>query len=532
MSTTTTPVGSAPTESAESAGSVTTAAVAGSVTTAAVAGSVTTAAVAGSVTTAAVAGSVTTAAVAESVTTATPVSSVAPATTASAVAALPVVLPLPDDRVEVRGAAWLEPTDRGLLPHRLPAWTRAQFPDRFVALCDEQPAGVRLRLRTAATRLRLDVDVLRVAVDPQPPADPQPFDVVVDGELVEQPAGWGVASGGGVVELEPRHGTTVERPGATSSVDLALTAERAVDVASPAAVLARVAPPAEGVASLADRPADGAGVVRDVEVWLPYGEVVRLVALHADAPVLAPSRTAGRRWVHHGSSISHGAAADRPTGTWPVVAARTTGLDLVNLGMSGNAVLDPFVARTLRDATADVISVKLGINVVNHDAMRLRAFVPAVHGFLDTIREGHPTTPLVVVSPLLCPLVEDTPGPTFIDPASPAGAPVFATRGRPEDVADGRLTLRVIRRALADVVAARRAAGDDALHLVDGLDLYGADDAVALPMADLLHPDAPAQRLVGERFADVLRGLLGFATAPTCETDASPASDATGARGR
>lgn len=434
---------------------------------------------------------------------------------APALAPLGVVVPLPDERVEVRGAAWLETTDRGLLPHRLPAWTRAQFPDRFVALCDEQPAGVRLRLRTAATRLRLDVDVLRVAVDPQPPGAPQPFDVVVDGVLVEQPPGWGVAAGGGVVLLEPRHGTTVEKPGPTSSVDLTLTAPTAESSAT-----AGIDGPPSGGAS-GDEPTGDArfvdrasGVVRDVEVWLPYGEVVRLVALHADAPVLAPARARGRRWVHHGSSISHGAAADRPTGTWPVVAARATGLDLVNLGMSGNAVLDPFVARTLRDAPADVISVKLGINVVNHDAMRLRAFVPAVHGFLDTVREGHPTTPLVVVSPLLCPLVEDTPGPTVIDPASPPGAPVFATRGRPDDVADGRLTLRVIRAALADVVASRRASGDEALHLVDGLDLYGSADWDLLPMADLLHPDAPAQRLVGERFADVLRGLLGFAGSP------------------
>ncbi|MDC7123205.1 lipase [Cellulomonas fimi] len=455
-------------------------------------------------------------------------------TTATArVAPLGVVVPLPDERVEVRGAAWLETTDRGVLPHRLPAWTRAQFPDRFVALCDEQPAGVRLRLRTAATRLRLDVDVLRVAVEPQPPDAPQPFDVVVDGALVSQPDGWGVTAGGGVVVLEPHHGTTVERPGPTTSVDLALVpgsveagagATTAGLDGRPAA--AGIGPPPGGVGlDPTDRAGidpsgavgiDGAsGVVRDVEVWLPYGEVVRLVALHADAPVLAPSRARGRRWVHHGSSISHGAAADRPTGTWPVVAARATGLDLVNLGMSGNAVLDPFVARTLRDAPADVISVKLGINVVNHDAMRLRAFVPAVHGFLDTIREGHPTTPLVVVSPLLCPLVEDTPGPTFIDPASPPGAPVFATRGRPEDVADGRLTLRVIRTALAEVVASRRTAGDPALHLVDGRDLYGDADWDALPMADLLHPDAPAQRLVGERFADVLCGLLGFAVSPS-----------------
>ena len=35
--------------------------------------------------------------------------------------------------------------------------------------------------------------------------------------------------------------------------------------------------------------------------------------------------------------------------------------------------------------------------------MRLRAFGPAVRNFLDTIRDGHPDTPLLVVSPILCP---------------------------------------------------------------------------------------------------------------------------------
>ena len=155
--------------------------------------------------------------------------------------------------------------------------------------------------------------------------------------------------------------------------------------------------------------------------------------------------------MHHGSSISHGAGAASALGTWPVVAARAAGLDLVNLGFSGNAVLDPFVARAIRDQPADVITLKLGINVVNHDAIHLRAFAPAVHGFLDTVREGHPTTPLVVVSPLLCPLVETTPGPTSLDPADPSGVP----HHRAAPVADGALTLTVIRSALRSVVDAR-----------------------------------------------------------------------------
>ncbi|MCW2793432.1 MAG: hypothetical protein JWO76_2530 [Nocardioides sp.] len=47
--------------------------------------------------------------------------------------------------------------------------------------------------------------------------------------------------------------------------------------------------------------------------------------------------------------------------------------------------------------------------------MRLRAFTPAVHGCLDTVRDGHPTTPLLVVSPILWPIHEDAPGPSVRD---------------------------------------------------------------------------------------------------------------------
>ncbi|GAA4964943.1 hypothetical protein GCM10023238_35730 [Streptomyces heliomycini] len=83
--------------------------------------------------------------------------------------------------------------------------------------------------------------------------------------------------------------------------------------------------------------------------------------------------------------------------------------ELINLGFGGSALVDPFTARAIRDTPADLISLKLGINVVNSDAMRLRAFAPAVHGFLDTIREGHPATPLLLVSPVLCPTHENTP---------------------------------------------------------------------------------------------------------------------------
>jgi hypothetical protein len=373
--------------------------------------------------------------------------------------------------VRVRGAVKVEETPEGVVVHRLPAAARAQLPDDFIRMCEAQPSGVRLVLRTEARRLELDVRATRTRAVGRPVPEGGVYDVVVDGEVVAQAK----AEEYGVLELDPAAGTTV------------------VDRAAPVTVV-----------RFHELPAGD----KDVEIWLPYNEVTRLVELRSDAPVTRAVATGGRpRWVHHGSSISHGASADSPTGIWPVVAARRAGLDLLNLGFSGNAVLDPFTARAIRDQPANLITLKLGINVVNHDCFRRRAFVPAVDGFLDTIREGHPTTPIVVISPILCPMVEDTPGPTSLDPASPDDAPWFRTTGRPDEVAEGKLSLQVIRELLEGVVA-RRSVHDPHLGYLDGLELFGQAEWDAMPMPDLLHPDAAGQRHMGERFAELLPGLV------------------------
>ena len=389
-------------------------------------------------------------------------------------------IPLVGGPIAVRGAAELESTPGGLRIHRLPAPARAKMPDDFIRMCELQPAGVRLALRTAATRLELDVRALRTVRVNRPPDGsdgPLPeagrYDLVVDGVV----AGSATTDAHGTVRLD--HATRRAEVGEAPVATVVLN-------------------------GLPGREAD-------VAVWLPYGEVTTLVAMRADAPVAPPAPAPGPRWVHHGSSISHGANAASPTGTWPVVAARRAGLDLVNLGFAGNAVLDPFTAQAIRDQAADLITVKIGINVVNHDCMRLRAFRPAVEGFLDVVRDGHPTTPLVVVSPILCPMVEDCPGPTEIDPSSPADAPVYRTVGRPDELAYDKLSLRLIRRVLREVVDRRRAAGDTALTYLDGLELYGVSEWESFPMPDLLHPDDAGHRHIGEKFAALLPGLLNGA---------------------
>lgn len=363
----------------------------------------------------------------------------------------------------LRGALDVERTERGVLPHRLPARARAQNTDGQLAMAESQPSGVRLAFRTRATAVELDTVPTKRVYAGVPPRPDGVYELLIDGRH----SGRGSVPGGNTLAIDMVAQTAETRPGHPGTLRF------------------------DG---LPERP-------KDVEIWLPHDETTELLTLRTDAPI-EPAPDPGRPlWMHHGSSISQGSDAAGPTGIWPAVAAGLGGAELVNLGLGGAALLDPFTARAMRDTPADLISVKIGINLVNADLMRLRAFTPAVHGFLDTLRDGHPTAPLMVVTPLFCPIHEDTPGPCapdFDDIGN--GRLRFQAMGDPADRAQGKLTLNVVRDELTRIVA-RRAVADPHLHLLDGRDLYGEADFAELPLPDGLHPDAAAHRRIGERFA-------------------------------
>ncbi|MET9768374.1 GDSL-type esterase/lipase family protein [Streptomyces sp. NPDC006415] len=371
----------------------------------------------------------------------------------------------------LRGALDLEQTERGMLPHRLPARARRQITDGQLAMAESQPSGVRLAFRTRATAVELDVVATKRVYVGAPPRPDGVYELLVDGRLVDRAS----ASDGDTFTIDMSAGTAQTRPGPMETL--------------------RFTGLPEGE--------------KDIEIWLPHDETAQLVALRTDAPVRSPRPSGRPVWLHHGSSISHGSNATTPTGTWPALAAALGEAELINLGFGGSALLDPFTARAMRDTPADLISVKIGINLVNADVMRLRAFGPAVHGFLDTIREGHPTAPLLVVSPIHCPIHETTPGPSAPDYSEMGeGRLRFMAMGDPAESAAGKLTLAVIRDELARIVA-QRAAADPHLHYLDGLDLYGEGDYEELPLPDDLHPDPATHRRIAERFAHLAFGPGG-----------------------
>lgn len=370
-----------------------------------------------------------------------------------------------DDDLVV-GACEVERTDRGVLPHRLPAWARAQCFDgrgagAQLAMAEAQPAGVRLAFSTAATTVELDAARTTMSYVGVPPRPDGRYDLLVDGRLVGQ----ATSSGGDRIEVDMTTGQTRVESGPIATV--------AFTGLSPS--------------------------TKDVEIWLPHNEKTELVELRTDAPIESWSRSPRDVWVHHGSSISQGSNATSPTTTWTARAAAAGGVEAVNLGFSGSMMLDPFVARHVRDLPADLLSLEIGINLVGADVMRLRAFTPAVHGFLDTVRDGHPDTPLLVLSPLYCPIHENTPGPsTFDAEALRAGKIRFVATGDPADADAGKLTLTAVRAQLRRIVEQR---ADPQLFYVDGTELYGEADHAEYPLADDLHPGPEAHRIIGERFA-------------------------------
>jgi hypothetical protein len=84
------------------------------------------------------------------------------------------------------------------------------------------------------------------------------------------------------------------------------------------------------------------------------------------------------------------------------------------------------------------------------------------------------------------------------------GRLLFRAGCHADEVRQGKLTLGLIREQLRAIVG-QRALSDANIQYIDGLDLYGPRDNLRLPLPDELHPDAASHRLIGERFAELLR---------------------------
>lgn len=366
-----------------------------------------------------------------------------------------VAVRLDDPRLDVRGALHIDRSDNRLRCYRLPAWTRAQSPEPAFDLMASMTSGVRLVFETTSEVLEIDAleTGLQFAGEPRRTAR---FDLVC---------------GARVTHADLTDGHTIVVDGSKVSF-----------VAGKPGTLQFTLPSGRKV----------------LELWLPQSAMTEIHGLRisAHAEIRSPPPPA-RTWAHYGSSISHGMEAESPSRTWPAEVARQLGYDLYNFGFAGQCHLDGFVARALRDARLDLISLKIGANIVAADTLRQRTFASTLEAFLDTIRDGCPNTPLLVISPVHSPLLETTPGPLIRRPQA-----LYERQERPHAIEDGALTMKAARTILEAVVRRRRAAGDTNLHYIDGLRLFGESDTDLMP--DQLHPDGPGHLRLAQRFCEAI----------------------------
>nr|BBH87742.1 lipase [Thermosporothrix sp. COM3] len=219
---------------------------------------------------------------------------------------------------------------------------------------------------------------------------------------------------------------------------------------------------------------------KTLALWLPHYNQFRLCSLQiSDGATLEPVHDTRPRWLIFGDSTTQGRGAASPSQIWPALFARSCGFHLVSLAMGDGCHLQVMFARLMRDLDADLLTICVGGNIYERGSLNAYSFRSALIGFIQIVREKHPETPFVVISPIYTPSLEQRPGP-------------------------GGLSFQGIREEIQTALAILREAGDRHVYYLDGRALFGPEHVhLFLPeKGDLLHPGAEGYRACALNFEE------------------------------
>jgi len=217
--------------------------------------------------------------------------------------------------------------------------------------------------------------------------------------------------------------------------------------------------------------------IKIIEVWLSQKYPVTLNYLMIDeSSTLEPIKDKRINWITYGSSITHCKTAHSPSRTWPAIVARKHNFNLTCLGYGGNCHIEPMIAMMIRDLPADIVTLKIGINVMGHLSLSPRTFKPAIIGFVKIIREKLSNIPIFVISPI----------------SSPPRETVLNSVG---------FFLEKIRTEIEEAVTIMKSYGDDNIYYISGLELFDKDLADKY-LPDLLHPNGEGYEIIGANFSN------------------------------
>ncbi len=230
-------------------------------------------------------------------------------------------------------------------------------------------------------------------------------------------------------------------------------------------------------------------------IYLPEGMqpvVSSITGVNGD---IAPAPTLPR-WIAYGDSVTQGWIASGPAQGWAAIAARKARLDLVNFGYASAGRGEIVSAEHIAEIDADVVSIAYGTMCWARTPHSTAMVEAGLHAFLDVVRQGHPTTPVVVMSPILRPDAEEL--------ANRLGA-----------------SLSDIRATIESVVEQRMDTGDDLLALLGGADIITADH-----LADGIHPGDEGHKRLAIAAAKVLTAVTRPLEEPATAGDAISKSTA------
>jgi lysophospholipase L1-like esterase len=136
---------------------------------------------------------------------------------------------------------------------------------------------------------------------------------------------------------------------------------------------------------------------KDCLLYLPlYDAVKKLeIGIDAKAQISAAPDPFRKRILIYGSSIVQGAGASRSGVAYPAQLSRQTGLNFINLGLSGSAKMEPAAADMVASIDADVYLLDCVPNTTPAQIKERTAYL------INTIRQHHPTAPIIVMQSLI-----------------------------------------------------------------------------------------------------------------------------------
>ena len=128
---------------------------------------------------------------------------------------------------------------------------------------------------------------------------------------------------------------------------------------------------------------------RLTRIILPFYAPIRLIGVEGETSLPRKSQTPKTKYLAYGSSITHGASALRPTGSYAMRTAQRLGVDLIDLGFGGGAHCESQIADYIADrGDWDFASLELGINMIG--GFSTEEFTKRVEYLIERIAKAHP----------------------------------------------------------------------------------------------------------------------------------------------